>query len=95
MTEKIGKSVVTFNPPKTTVGRSFTTGNKYKESSKERILAVLSNSERPLNISEIQRLAEIGSWVSTKQLLVDLETEGKVEHFRSGYPILFRLKTKC
>ena len=91
MAEKIGKDVL-FNPPKITVDKSFTQGHKYKEDAKERILAVLSNSERPLNVSEIDRHAEILNWNSTMRILVNLEAEGKVEHFRSGKYILFRIK---
>ena len=92
MSEKIGKSVLNFNPPKTKLNPSFTQGFKYKEEAKERILAVLRNSERPLNVSELQRLTGIETWVSTKQVLVDLEAEGRVEHFRSGRYLLFKLK---
>lgn len=95
MARKTGEDMLTFNPPRiTSVDKSFTLGNKYKEDAKERVLAVLSNAERPLNVAEIDRHAEIFNWNSTKQILIDLETEGRVEHFRSGRYIMFRLKQR-
>ena len=93
MSKKNGNSALSFNPPKTKLNPSFTQGFKYKEETKERVLAVLRNSEKPLNVSEIQRLADIETWDSTKQVLVDLEAEGKVEHFRSGRYLLFRIRS--
>ena len=58
----------------------------------DKILEILSQVERPLCISEIQRLAGVGSWIKTKSEVMDLVISGKVEVFKSGRQFLFRVK---
>lgn len=59
---------------------------------KQRILKIIRETNRPLNVREITKRLNHGTWITVKQALVDLEVEGKVEHFRSGHALLFRLK---
>ena len=91
MSEKIGSDVLKSNPITTPV-KSFHKGYKYKEEWKQKVLAVLRDSDRPLNITEIQILAKIRHWITTKEILMDLELRGLLEHFRSGQQMLFRIK---
>lgn len=92
--DKIGSSVLKkdhFIPPEIKVDKLFTT-HQLKRVYRERILRLLNLAERPLNISEIQRSCGIKTWTTAKHALIDLEAQGKVEHFRSGPMLLFRIK---
>ena len=92
MEEKVGSDVLKSKPPITSAVKSFHNGYKYKEEWKARVLSVIQNADRPLNITEVQILAEVSSWMTAKQILVDLEAQGKLEHFRSGRQVMFRIK---
>ena len=90
MSEKISSDVVLKRYESTlkTLHRS----NKHGKVRKAKVLSVLERSELPLNISEIRKLAGIPAWITTKETLIRLEMEGKVEHFCSGRCLLFRIK---
>jgi len=57
-----------------------------------KILEILKEAERPLNVHEICVLADIHSWVTGKSEIMDLVVSGRVEVFKSGRHFLFRLK---
>ena len=90
MSEKIGSDVL--KTPITTVVKSFHNGYKWNEEWKAKVFAIVQKSDRPLNVTEIQVLAKLPNWMAAKQLLVDLEAQGKLEHFKSGRQVMFRLK---
>jgi len=86
---KIGKDIVDAKPRKTDFTRHCKPfGDKWKQ----KILLILKKSTRPLNVSEVTKELAFGNWMTVKQALIDMELEGKVEHFRSGRVLLFRLK---
>lgn len=91
MSEKIGSDVLKSTPITRTV-KPFHNGYKWNEEWKAKVFAIVQKSDRPLNITEIQILAKLPNWMAAKQILVDLEARGKLEHFRSGRQILFRIK---
>lgn len=70
------------------------TAHQLKHVYRNRILRLLNLADRPLNISEIQRACGIKTWITAKHALIDLEVQKKVEHFRSGPMLLFRLKKR-
>lgn len=93
MNEKIGRDVlIKPKTPTTASVKSSHKGYVYGEKWKQKVLAVLKNSDRPLNIKDVQVLAEIPNWFTAKDILMDLELRGLLEHFRSGRQMLFRIK---
>ena len=89
MQSEIGKDIMETKPHKT----CFTQHSKlFDDRWKQKILDVLRDSNHLLNIQEITKRLNHGNWMTVKQALIDLAIEGKVEHFRSGRVLLFRLK---
>jgi len=91
MSEKIGRDVLKSTPITRAV-KPFHDGYKYGEEWRAKVLVILQNTDRPLNITEIQILAKLPNWMAAKQILVDLEAQGKLEHFKSGRQVMFRIK---
>lgn len=89
MQKKIGKDTLGAKPRKATFTEHY---KPFDIRWKRKILQILKNSRHPLNVSEVAKQLEYGNWMTVKQALIDLELEGKVEHFRSGRMLLFRLK---
>lgn len=56
-----------------------------------KILEILKNSEKPLNIYEISKSADI-SWITAKSILMDLVVSGEIEVYKSGFLFLFSIK---
>jgi len=92
MKQKIGSDVLKSKTPIISAVKSFHDGYKYGEEWRTKVLAVLQKAGRPLNIAEVQVLAKVPNWMAAKQILVDLEAQGKLEHFRSGRQVMFRIK---
>ena len=87
MQPKVGKDILSFQTSEPPV--IFYTGKKDYPS---RVLGVLEESERPLNVDEIRRLTGIKSWITTKCVAMDLVLSGKVEVYKSGKQFMFRIK---
>jgi len=84
---KLGHDVLSHEP--TEPPMKFYAGKKGLH---PKILGILKESERPLSIQEIQKLAGIRSWTTSKAVLMDLVLRGEIEGFRSGHSFLFRVK---
>jgi len=81
----IGHDVLSYSPPR---GGTFFSG---PVECGEKVLSVLRNAERPLTITEVRKGAGLGSWIRTKSVLMELVVSGKVEVFKTGRLLLFRI----
>ena len=90
--EKIGESVLKYRPEKKST--VFFTRSDYRRD----IYNIVATADRPLNISEVMRQMQTRypkiAWYTVRSILLELALEGKLEYFKSGRTIFFRLKRK-
>jgi len=88
--EKVGKDVLGGEVVNS--AKSFTQPTKYSDKTlKMQILSVLQNASRPLIIAEVASATGLSPYAA-KTILVELETEGLVDHYFVGRYMFFKLK---
>lgn len=88
MQPKVGHDVLSFETSDQPV-KFFYSGRK---EFLEKVMRILQEAEKPLNVNEIRHLAGIKSWVATKSAVMDLVLSGRVDAFKSGRHFLFKFK---
>jgi hypothetical protein len=93
LNQKIGQDVIRYNPDNPQAGFF---NNKESEECKKEVLLAVTETERPLNLTETSKIIgrERGT---TRNAVIDLTVSGKLECFRSGKALLCRLNPnlKC
>ena len=64
-----------------------------KSSSREKVLSVLRNADFPFSIVQISRMTGMG-WSTVRNIITELVCTGKVEGFRIGTVLAFKLKNE-